>query len=125
MDLSPELQLSVKKHIYSENDVKAPGKLQKKLSALHQKNAPALIVDCSGQQPAIFNGIPAISIGALTIPNHPSTDFFYCDQKRIGFLAAQRLAAVMANTELERLRLLVPIKTKFTLQKLKDHKENK
>ena len=125
MDLSPELQLSVKKHIYSENDVKDPGKLQKKLSALYQKNAPALIVDCSGQTPAIFGGIPAISIGAPAITNHPSTDFFYCDEKRIGFLAAQRLAAVMENTGLERLRLLVPIKTKFTLQKLKDHKENK
>lgn len=119
MDQAFESGLSVKKYVYTEEKLADPAALQKKLAGLREKSGCTLTVDCSGQNPAVFRGSPVISIGALLLTENPETDFFYCDQERIGYLAAKRLAAVMNNPGLERLRLLVPIKTKFVLSKLK------
>lgn len=115
MDLVPELDLDVKQLIYTEDDLYDPQKLQSRIETLCRKQKRTLLVDCSGQSPDIFGNVSLLSIGAFTVSAHPRTDFFYCDAARIGFLAAERLAAVMENTGLERLRLLVPIKTKFNL----------
>ena len=119
MDQASVSGLAVKKFVYTEEDLADPAALQKKLSRLREKFACTVTVDCSGQNPAVFSGAPVISIGALLLTENPETDFFYCDEERIGYLAAERLAAVMDNTGLERLRLLVPIKTKFVLSKIK------
>lgn len=123
MDYAAEQGLSVKKYIYTGKELENASGLQKKLASLREKYSCTVSVDCSGQDPVIFSGASAVSIGALQLSECPETDFFYCDHERIGYLAAERLAAVMDNPGLERLRLLVPIKNKFVLLKIKDNKK--
>lgn len=115
-DMAQELELDHMLHIIKEHELTDPDALSRKLTDLCRKNNCSLIVDSSGTDPLFFGGIPLISVGALHICDHPQTDFFYCDNRRIGYLAAERLAAIMKNPRCEKLRLLVPIQSKFNLK---------
>ena len=116
-DLAQELKLDYKLHIIEENELSDSGALNRKLLQISQKNGCTLMVDSSGTDPIFFGGHPLISIGAVQICDNPQTDFFYCDNRRIGYLAAERLAEIMKNPRSEKLRLLVPIQSKFNLKK--------
>lgn len=117
MDMAPELGLDVCKLILDESEFADTEKVRLKLCKMREKNDLTLFVDCSGLHPDIFGGTPVISIGATRIFDHPATDFFYCDEQ-VGYLAAERLAALMTNPHQEKLCLMASIRTKFTLKKL-------
>ena len=119
LDIAHEEGLTVHRWIIHESEHRDDSELRRRLRRLKQETGVTAFVDCSGQDPDIFDGIPAVSIGAIQMRPHPTTDFFFCDHERLGYLAAERLAAVMNNATTDRLRLLIPIKTRLVLKKLK------
>lgn len=119
LDIAHETGLAVHRRIIHESEHQDDNELRRRLRRLKQETGVTMFVDCSGQDPDIFSGTPAISVGAIQMRPHPTTDFFFCDHERVGYLAAERLAAVMSNATTDRLRLLIPIKTRLVLKKLK------